>query len=111
MSRNEKLKFIRLIEGSEIDTASALKKYDIPPSTYYRWKRKMKSMGINGLEITSLTGQRPGISYCPMRLIKFWNVRHSTRICHLARSALISLILSILAYPKLLYIVFSSEMV
>jgi transposase InsO family protein len=50
MSRNEKLKFIRLVEGSEYDTASALKKYDIPPSTYYRWKRKMKSMGINGLE-------------------------------------------------------------
>lgn len=50
MSRNEKLKFIRLVEGSEYDTTSALKKYDIPPSTYYRWKRKMKSMGISGLE-------------------------------------------------------------
>ena len=50
MSRNEKLKFIRLVEGSELDTTSALKKYDIPPSTYYRWKRKMKLMGINGLE-------------------------------------------------------------
>jgi len=50
MSRNEKLKFIRLVEGSELDTAWALKKYDIPSSTYYRWKRKMKLMGINGLE-------------------------------------------------------------
>ena len=50
MSRNEKLKFIRLVEGSQLSTASALKKYDIPPSTYYRWKRKMKSMGAKGLE-------------------------------------------------------------
>jgi transposase InsO family protein len=50
MSRNEKLKFIRLVEGSQLSTAAALKKYDIPASTYHRWKRKMKSMGIQGLE-------------------------------------------------------------
>jgi len=50
MSRNEKLKFIRLIEGSERGASAALKKYDIPRSTYYRWKRKMKSRGLQGLE-------------------------------------------------------------
>ena len=50
MSRNEKLKFIRLVEGSPLSTNAALKKYDIPTSTYYRWKRKMKSMGTKGLE-------------------------------------------------------------
>ena len=50
MSRNEKRKFIRLVEGSQMSTNVALKKYDIPPSTYYRWKRKMKSMGAKGLQ-------------------------------------------------------------
>jgi putative transposase len=50
MSKNEKLKFIRLVEGSQMSTAWALKKYDIPSSTYYRWRRKMKSMGVKGLE-------------------------------------------------------------
>jgi transposase InsO family protein len=50
MSRNEKLKFIRLVEGSELSASAALKKYDIPRSTYYRWKRKMQSQGVQGLQ-------------------------------------------------------------
>jgi transposase InsO family protein len=50
MSRNDKLKFLRLIEGSELSASAALKKYDIPRSTYYRWKRRMKSQGMQGLE-------------------------------------------------------------
>jgi transposase len=50
MSRNEKLKFIRLIEGAELSASAALKKYDIPRSTYYRWKRKMQSQGVHGLQ-------------------------------------------------------------
>ncbi len=49
MSRNEKMKFIRLIEGSELSASDALTRYDIPRSTYYRWKRKYRAMGINGL--------------------------------------------------------------
>ena len=49
MSRNEKMKFIRLIEGSELTACEALSKYDIPRSTYYRWKRRLRSEGINGL--------------------------------------------------------------
>ena len=48
MSRNEKMKFIRLIEGSELCISDALAKYDVPRSTYYRWKRKVRSQGING---------------------------------------------------------------
>jgi putative transposase len=50
MSRNEKLKFIRLVEGSALSVSEALGRYAIPRSTYYRWKRKMKSQGIAGLE-------------------------------------------------------------
>lgn len=49
MSRNETMKFIRLIEGSELNITDALGKYDVPRSTYYRWKRKLRSQGIKGL--------------------------------------------------------------
>jgi transposase InsO family protein len=49
MSRNEKMKFIRLIEGSELCISDALAKYDVPRSTYYRWKRKLRNQGIKGL--------------------------------------------------------------
>jgi len=50
MSGAEKLKFIRLIEGSGLSTSDALAKYDVPQSTYYRWKRKLKTMGTKGLQ-------------------------------------------------------------
>jgi transposase InsO family protein len=50
MSRNDKLKFIRLIEGSELNISMALTKYDVPRSTYYRWKRKLKKTGLQGLQ-------------------------------------------------------------
>ena len=49
MSRNEKMKFIRLIEGSQLNITDALAKYDVPRSTYYRWKHKLRNQGINGL--------------------------------------------------------------
>jgi len=49
MSRNNKMKFIRLIEGSELCISDALSKYDVPRSTYYRWKRKLCGQGIKGL--------------------------------------------------------------
>jgi putative transposase len=50
MSRNDKMKFIRLIEGYELNISDALSKYAVPRSTYYRWKRKLKAQGINGLK-------------------------------------------------------------
>ncbi len=50
MSRNDKMKFIRLIEGSELCITDALAKYDVPRSTYYRWKRKLLNQGIQGLQ-------------------------------------------------------------
>lgn len=50
MSRNEKLKFIRLIEGSDLSISDALSKYDVSRSTYYRWKNKLRTMGIKGLQ-------------------------------------------------------------
>ena len=50
MSRNEKMKFIRLIEGSDLNISESLAKYDVPRSTYYRWKRNFKAMGLKGLQ-------------------------------------------------------------
>ena len=50
MSRTEKMKFIRLIEGSDLNISDALAQYDVPRSTYYRWKRNLKMMGTKGLE-------------------------------------------------------------
>ena len=50
MSGNQKLKFIRLIEGSELTISDALARHDVPRSTYYRWKRKLRSQGIQGLQ-------------------------------------------------------------
>ena len=50
MSRNDKMQFIRLIEGSDLSISTALAKYDVPRSTYYRWKRRLRTGGINGLE-------------------------------------------------------------
>lgn len=50
MSRNDKMKFIRLIEGSDLCISDALAKYDVPRSTYYRWKRKLRNQGIKGLQ-------------------------------------------------------------
>ena len=50
MSRDEKMKFIRLIEASQLGISQALSKYDIPRSTYYRWKRKLHTTGLQGLK-------------------------------------------------------------
>jgi len=44
------MKFIRLIEGSQMSISDALARYDVPRSTYYRWKRKLRTLGIKGLE-------------------------------------------------------------
>ncbi len=48
MSSYEKIEILALIEGS--DLARALKRLDIPKSTYYRWMHRFRSLGIQGLE-------------------------------------------------------------
>ena len=50
MSRNEKMQFIRLIEGSQLSISDALSKYDVARSSYYRWKRNLRTIGVKGLE-------------------------------------------------------------
>jgi transposase InsO family protein len=50
MSRNQKMETIRSVESSSLNISDALNKFDIPRSTYYRWKRKLRTMGITGLQ-------------------------------------------------------------
>jgi len=43
------MEIIRLIEGSALNVSDALGKFDVPRSTYYRWMRRYRTMGIKGL--------------------------------------------------------------
>lgn len=70
MSRNRMMKFIRLIEGSELGISDALARYDIPRSTYYRWKRKLRTMGINGLQDNKPLQHRVWNSLLPEQIDK-----------------------------------------
>ncbi|NQT01117.1 MAG: IS3 family transposase [Planctomycetes bacterium] len=50
MSKNEKMDIIRNVESSGLGISQALKKVDLPRSTYYRWKHKLRTMGSLGLK-------------------------------------------------------------
>jgi transposase InsO family protein len=50
MSRHEKMEILRLIESSSLSISESLAKFDIPRSSYYRWKGKFKAMGLKGLQ-------------------------------------------------------------
>jgi transposase InsO family protein len=50
MKAQEKMDIIRVVESSELSTASTLDKIGIPKGTYYRWKQKLKAYGHKGLE-------------------------------------------------------------
>ena len=50
MSRYEKMDIIRQVESSGLSITQALKKLDMPRSTYYRWKYKLQTMGLQGLQ-------------------------------------------------------------
>ncbi len=50
MSKNKKMDIIRNVESSGLSISLALKKLDMPRSTYYRWKHKLRTMGSLGLK-------------------------------------------------------------
>jgi putative transposase len=50
MSKAQKMDIIRSIESSGLSISQALKKLDMPRSTYYRWKHKLRTMGLQGLK-------------------------------------------------------------
>jgi transposase InsO family protein len=49
MSKEDKMNIIRQIESSQMSALDALEKLDMPKSTYYRWKKKLRNMGSSGL--------------------------------------------------------------
>lgn len=49
MSKYGKMEVIRIVESSNLNTSQALQRFDVPRSTYYRWKRKLRDMGLQGL--------------------------------------------------------------
>jgi putative transposase len=59
MSKYRKLELVRLVESAPFSAEKTLRKLDIPRSTYYRWKRKFRRQGIEGLRGLSPTKGRP----------------------------------------------------
>ena len=84
------MEFIRLIEGSELGISDALAKYDVPRSTYYRWKRKLRNKGIKGLVDNKPYGVRTWNQILPYQIDKIleyatFNPEHSSREISLYR--------------------------
>jgi transposase InsO family protein len=50
MSVEQKLQLLRAVEASPLATTEALARLDVPASTYYRWRRKFRSQGRQGLQ-------------------------------------------------------------
>lgn len=50
MSKDKKMDIIRQVESSELSVSKVLKALDMPKSTYYRWKQKLRNMGLEGLK-------------------------------------------------------------
>ena len=50
MSRDQKLDILRQVMSSELPAQKALAMLDIPRSTYYRWRRHWRWMGLPGLQ-------------------------------------------------------------
>jgi len=64
------MKFVRLVEGSDLNISNALSRYDVPRSTYYRWKRRLRSEGIKGLADNKPTRQRSWNQLLPSQVDK-----------------------------------------
>ena len=50
MSKDQKLDILRAIMSSPLPAQKALAIFDIPRSTYYRWRRHWRRMGLPGLQ-------------------------------------------------------------
>ena len=50
MNMDEKLSFLNAVEESGFKVTEALKRLDIPRSTYYRWRSKFRKHGKEGLK-------------------------------------------------------------
>lgn len=50
MSRLEKLTVLRAVEGTGLPVRAALRALDVSASTFYRWRRKFRRQGFQGLD-------------------------------------------------------------
>lgn len=58
MNVDEKLTLLLAVEESGFKVTEALKRLDIPRSTYYRWRSKINKSGLTGLEDKDSTPKR-----------------------------------------------------
>lgn len=58
MNIDEKMTLIFAVENSGFKIRDALKRLDIPKSTYYRWRAKYKRLGLDGLKDRRPTPKR-----------------------------------------------------
>jgi len=65
MSKSRKLEILSAVDGSGLPISQALSKIDIPPSTFYRWKRKLRQHGLEGLQDKSSGHTRPWNTLLP----------------------------------------------
>ena len=49
MSAQKKLEVLRAVEGSTLPIRDALARLELAPSTYYRWRRRFRRQGFEGL--------------------------------------------------------------
>ena len=50
MSCDQKHQILRAVEASDLPLKQTLERLDVPISTYYRWRNKLKSQGVEGLK-------------------------------------------------------------
>jgi len=50
MGKHQKMDIIRAVESSPFSKSETLRKLDIPDSTYYRWEKRFKAQGLEGLK-------------------------------------------------------------
>jgi len=67
MSRYEKMDAISLVEGSGLSVSNALNKIGLPRTTFYRWRKKFRTMGISGLKDNKPRPRRPWNKLLPQQ--------------------------------------------
>ena len=104
MNKDEKMNIIRQIESSQLSALDALEKLDMPKSTYYRWKKKLRNMGSLGLVDNRPHRARVWNQLLPHQEDAILEVAYENPTGHLVRLACILQIKKISAYLRLLYI-------
>jgi putative transposase len=94
MNAQDKLEILRAVEASTVSITETLARLDLPAATYYRWRRKFRNQGRDGLADHSpykgkvwnqlLPGEREKILEVAM-LCPEWSPRQIS--CHLADHA------------------------